>query len=83
MDKLTKLLEQEKQLRARIAREKAKLSQEQRKKRTGRLVAWGVAVEQLIESGDFTPEEWEEKCKKVLQGRTLDKALELESASDE
>jgi hypothetical protein len=75
MDKLAKLMEQEKQLRARIAREKAKLSQQERKQRTGRLVAWGVAVEQLIESGSMTVEEWETKCRQVLQGRTLEKAL--------
>lgn len=75
MDKLAKWLEQERQLWARITREKAKLFQQERKQRTGRLVAWGVAVEQLIESGSMTAEEWEEKCRHVLQGRTLEKAL--------
>ena len=73
--KLEKLLEQKAQLNARIQKESARLSAQARKERTGRLVAWGVVIEQMILNGSITSKEWEAQCHVHLQGRTLDRAL--------
>lgn len=77
MGKLDQLLEQEKQLKARIQREKAKLGVQERKERTGRLIAWGVVIEQKLLDPEIslTPEQWVEECRQFLNGRTLERAL--------
>lgn len=70
------LRKQEAQLKARIQREKAKISASSRKERTGKLVAWGgVAVEQLLTDETFKAEWWKIQCQRVLSGRTLERAL--------
>jgi len=74
-DKLEQLLVRECRLKARIQRERARAGAAARKQRTGRLVAWGVAVEQMLASGEFTVAEWRERCQEHLTGRTLDRAL--------
>ncbi len=77
MDKLEKLLEQERQLKARIQKEKAKLNAQERKERTGRLIAWGVVVEQMLEDAEesLTPDQWKLMCQRFLKERTLERAL--------
>lgn len=75
MERLEQLRKQEAQLKARIQREKAKISASSRKERTGKLVAWGVAVEQLISDETFKAEWWKIQCQRVLSGRTLERAL--------
>ena len=74
-ERLERLQKQEAQLKARIQNEKAKLSASARKQRTGKLVAWGVAVEQLILDDTFQAEWWKLQCQRVLSGRTLERAL--------
>lgn len=74
-ERLERLQKQEAQLKARIQNEKAKLSASARKQRTGKLVAWGVAVEQLIADDTFQAEWWKIQCQRVLSGRTLERAL--------
>ncbi len=76
-DKLALLLEKEQQLKYRIQKEKAKLSLRRRKERTGKLIAWGVVVEQMIkdEEESLTPEKWRLQCERFLNGRTLERAL--------
>lgn len=74
-ERLEQLRKQEAQLKARIQREKAKISASSRKERTGKLVAWGVAVEQLIADETFKAEWWKIQCQRVLSGRTLERAL--------
>ena len=74
-ERLERLQKQEAQLKARIQNEKAKLSASARKHRTGKLVAWGVAVEQLILDETFQADWWKDACQRVLSGRTLERAL--------
>lgn len=74
-DKLEQLLLRERRLKARIQRERARVTTVGRRQRTGRLVAWGVAVEQMLASGEMTAAEWRRRCHKHLTGRTLDRAL--------
>ena len=74
-DKLEQLLVRECRLKARIQRERAKATTAGRRQRTGRLVAWGVAVEQMLASGEMTAAQWRERCQEHLTGRTLDRAL--------
>lgn len=86
-EKLEKLLQQEQQLRARIQKEKAKLSVKERNQRTGRLIAWGVLVEQMLLDSEepLTEEQLAMQCKRFLNGRTLERALTgpLESFAEE
>ena len=74
-ERLKQLQQQEAQLKARIQREKAKISASSRKERTGKLVAWGVAVEQLLSDETFKADWWKLQCQRVLSGRTLERAL--------
>ena len=74
-ERLERLQQQEAQLKARIQQEKAKISASARKERTGKLVAWGVAVEQLILNGSLKEEWWKSQCQRVLSGRTLERAM--------
>ena len=74
-ERLKQLQQQEAQLKARIQREKARISASSRKERTGKLVAWGVAVEQLLADETFKAEWWKLQCQRVLSGRTLERAL--------
>ena len=57
-ERLEQLRKQEAQLKARIQREEAEILASSRKERTGKLVAWGVAVEQLIADETFKAEWW-------------------------
>jgi hypothetical protein len=84
-DKLEKLIQQEKQLKARIQLEKNRLSASARKARTGKLVAWGVAVEQLLADGSIKEDWWRMQCQRVLSGRTLERAAvdEIEDGKQE
>lgn len=82
-ERLDKLMLQEKQIKARIQLEKSRVSASARKERTGKLIAWGVVVEQLITDGSFTPEWWKLQCQKMLSGRTLERALVDDSTPGE
>ena len=77
MTTLEELLEKEKQLKARIQKAKARLDAKDRKERTGRLISWGVAIEQILKDEDeaMTFEQWAFMCKKHLSGRTLERAM--------
>ena len=81
-ERLERLQQQEVQLKARIQQEKAKISAASRKERTGKLVAWGVAVEQLLADDTFKAEWWKLQCQRVLSGRTLERALVDKSAEE-
>lgn len=72
--KLEKLKVQEAQLKARIQLEQNRLNAQARKVRTGKLVAWGVAVEQLLADGSIKQDWWEMQCARVLSGRTFERA---------
>ena len=74
-ERLERLKKQEAQLKARIQQEQARISVSARKERTGKLVAWGVAVEQLLANDTFQAEWWKLQCQRVLSGRTLERAL--------
>lgn len=75
-ERLERLKQQEAQLKARIQQEKAKLSAASRKERTGKLIAWGVAVEQLLMDDTLQADWWTRQCQRVLSGRTLERALD-------
>jgi len=72
---LERLLQQEAQLKAKIQQAKARLRTQDDKVRTGRLIAWGVVIEQKLAQGEILPEEWALECQKVLNGRTLERSL--------
>ncbi len=74
-ERLERLKKQEAQLKARIQNEKAKLNKTANKQRTGKLIAWGVAVEQLLADDTFQAEWWKLQCQRVLTGETLGRAL--------
>lgn len=77
-DRLDKLIQQEQQLKARIQKEKARLHVHNRNRRTGKLIAWGVVIEQMLKDADesLTPEQWANQCKRFLKDqRTLERAL--------
>jgi hypothetical protein len=67
-DTLERLLKEEAQLKARIQQAKARIRTQADKVRTGRLIAWGVVIEQKLNQGDIKPEEWAVECQKVLNG---------------
>lgn len=74
-ERLDRLKKQEAQLKARIQQEQARISAFARKERNGKLIAWGVAVEQLLADETFKAEWWKLQCQRVLSGRTLERAL--------
>ena len=65
------------QLKALLQQEEAKQHQEERKQRTGQLVAFGVYVEEIFKaSDDEARKQLEESIKKHLSGRNLERALD-------
>jgi len=74
-DTLERLLKEEAQLKAKIQQAKARIRTQNDKVRTGRLIAWGVVIEQKLAQGDIRPEEWAIECQKVLNGRTLERSI--------
>lgn len=65
------------QLKARLQKEEARLSDSERKKRTGQLVSWGVMVEEIFKSTDEAGrQKLVESAKKYLKDRNLQRALE-------
>jgi hypothetical protein len=74
-DRLERLKKQEAQLKARIQQEQARISAGAKKERDGKLISWGVAVEQLLADGTFQTDWWKLQCQRVLSGRTLERAL--------
>lgn len=80
-ERLERLKEKEAQLKARIQQEKARLSASARKERTGKLIAWGIVIEQKLAQGEITPEGWSQECQRLLNGRTLERALVQELAT--
>lgn len=83
MEGKSKLTQEEKrlkriaQLKAMLQQEEAKQNQEERKRRTGQLVAFGVYVEELFKaSDDEARKQLEESIKKHLSGRNLERALD-------
>lgn len=61
-------------LKARIQQEKPMVGL-RREERTSKLVAWGVAVEQLLADDTFQADCRKLQCQRVLSGRTLERAL--------
>ena len=78
--KLDKLLKKEEQLKALIQKEKARLTKNTRQERSGKLIAWGIALEKLFQDGnsEITPERWAALCKETLDGRQLENAFQGE-----
>lgn len=79
-ERLERLKKQEAQLKARIQQEQARISASARKERDGKLVSWGIAIEQLLADDTFQAEWWTLQCQRVLSGRTLERALVQELA---
>ena len=64
------------QLKAKLQKEEARLSNDKRKERDGQLIAFGVYVEELFKSADMDERNrLEESMKKHLSGRNLERAL--------
>jgi hypothetical protein len=74
-ERLQELLQQEERLKNRIQQAKARMRSIDDKIRTGRLIAWGVVIEQKLKDGEITAEGWENECRRFLNGRTLERAL--------
>lgn len=82
-ERLERLKKQEAQLKARIQQEQARVSASAKKERDGKLISWGVAVEQLLADDTFQAKWWKLQCQRVLSGRTLERALVQELATME
>ena len=80
-ERLERLKKQEAQLKARIQKEQARISASTSKERTGKLVPWGIAVEQLILEGSFKEDWWKLQYQRVLSGRTQERALSNNSVN--
>ncbi|MFR1480158.1 MAG: hypothetical protein ACLSB9_33065 [Hydrogeniiclostridium mannosilyticum] len=83
MEGKSKLTQEEKrlkriaQLKAMLQQEEAKQNQEERKRRTGQLVAFGFYIEEFFKtSDDEAKKRLEESIKKHLSGRNLERALD-------
>ena len=83
MEEKSKLTQEEKrlkriaQLKAMLQQEEAKQNQEEHKRRTGQLVAFGVYIEEFFKtSDDEARKRLEESIKKHLSGRNLERALD-------
>lgn len=83
MERKSKLTQEEKrlkriaQLKAMLQQEEAKQNQEERKRRTGQLVAFGGYIEEFFKiSDDEAKKRLEESIKKHLSGRNLERALD-------
>ena len=64
------------QLKAKLRKEEARLSNDKRKERNGQLIAFGVYVEEFFKSADMDERNrLEESMKKHLSGRNLERAL--------
>jgi hypothetical protein len=64
------------QLKAKLQKEEARLSQDKRKERNGQLVAFGVLVEELFKAGDEAArQKWIDGAKKHLKDRNLERVL--------
>ena len=77
MGKLEELIKQEQQLKRRIQLEKNKLNAIAQKRRDGKLIAWGIVIEAMLNDPEesMTPEQWANQCKRFLKDRTLNRAL--------
>lgn len=65
------------QLRARLQKEEARQAEDQRKKRNGQLVSWGVMVEEIFKNADEAGRQrLIDSAKKHLKERNLQRALE-------
>lgn len=65
------------QLKARLKKEEARLADNERKKRTGQLISWGIMVEEIFKSEDESErQKLVESAKKHLKDRNLQRALE-------
>ncbi len=73
--RLEKLLQQEAQIKARVQQAKARMRSQDDKRRTGRLIAWCVVIEQKLAQEEITDEGWANECNRLLNGRTLERAL--------
>ena len=86
-ERLQKLRQKEKQLRAQIQLEQNRLSANARKERNGKLIAWGIVIETILNDPEesMTPAQWATQCKRFLKDRTLNRALvdELEDFKTE
>lgn len=75
-NKLDKLEQQRDKLNARIQAERARHNKQKRKERNSRLVQWGVVIEQMLKTGQLSPEKWAEECHRHLtEPRDLGRAL--------
>lgn len=81
-ERLERLKKQEAQLKARIQQEKSRLSASARKERTGKLIAWGVVIEQKLAQGEISSDAWSQECQRLLNGRTLKRALMEDSVPE-
>jgi hypothetical protein len=78
LGKLEELIKQEQQLKHRIQLEKNKLNAVARKRRDGKLIAWGIVIEVMLNDSEdsLTPEQWANQCKRFLTDkRTLNRSL--------
>jgi hypothetical protein len=78
LGKLEELIKQEQQLKHRIQLEKNKLNAVARKRQDGKLIAWGIVIETMLNDPEeaMTPEQWANQCKRFLTDkRTLSPTL--------
>jgi len=75
-ERVQRLLKQEAVIKNRIQQAKAQLRTRKDKIRTGRLIAWGVVIEQKLKLEELNPDDWATECRRLLSDpRTLERAL--------
>ena len=72
---LTKLLEQKKQLDARIQQVKNRERVFTRRQRNGKLIAYGIVMERLLADTAYDKNAWVDQCTQILDTKTLQRAL--------
>ena len=72
---LAKLLEQKKQLDARIQQVKNRERLFTRRQRNGKLIAYGIVMERLLADNAYDKTSWIDQCTQILDAKTLQRAL--------
>lgn len=63
---IERLRDREARIKLRIREMQSRDRQVERKRRTARLVRWGVVVEALLKSGQITEQSWLDACRRIL-----------------
>ncbi|WP_157662712.1 hypothetical protein [Sulfuriferula sp. AH1] len=64
---LQKLREREARIKRRMREIQSRTKSDERKRRSAKLIRWGVVVEALLKSGEIDAVEWVNSCRQILK----------------